>query len=243
MNFSLTTSKITIKPYLNTTLQPKEVKGKYKYFDRKYPLYYQITFERKNTQIKSHYNMYFGDLQDVYNEEPGLIEFESEILTHIICYEKVISSGTFELSGIKLKYEKYLTPINNILEEYFKKKLVKAASQCYSEYRYVLRFDSFDVRFTTLFGACEKLFPEIKQLLGTQFGKEYADYRTYLAALDKDDEPYSYLSLIHWHMNDYKTQLYHNLLIKMGTQNEAKCKDIVHTMDKIINQYQVSNDT
>ena len=175
--------------------------------DHSYPLYYQITYERKNTQVKSYFNKYYYSLEEVAEEEPELIRFERNILQRVVSYETTRGNGTFTLSGIKGKYEVYITPLHDIFENSLKKKLLKALKYCQSEFLHILKFEGFDVTFSLLYKAVKLLIKGFDSYLDDDFKIEIAAYQAFLKAEEKEDETYQYVTVLDWLDSDYKIRL------------------------------------
>ncbi len=90
--------KITVKFFLNQALEPATgERGR-----KLYPLYLQITYNRKNMQFKSRYGLFYKNLKEVSAE---LMTFEVKLLTKIIRYEA--TGNGYELKGLKRKYDLY----------------------------------------------------------------------------------------------------------------------------------------
>jgi len=105
--------KITVKFFLNRLLEAAtNDKGQ-----ESYPLYIQVTYNRKNMQLKSKYSEYYYDLSEV---KPGLMEFEEKVLRKIVTHEAGETKGEYDLKGLKRKYEVYSMSVHQAVEEYLK---------------------------------------------------------------------------------------------------------------------------
>ena len=107
--------KITVKFFLNENLQPIQVDG-----ERFYPLYTQVTYDRKNTQIKCAYGWYYRDLKHVREIEPHLLPFEEKVLKKSVTHELSLQGDSFRLKGLGKKYENYGLSIHSLFNNYLK---------------------------------------------------------------------------------------------------------------------------
>lgn len=147
--------KVTVKLFLNKNLQTEATGEKGKVY---YPLYMLITYNRKNTMIRSKYGMHYRDLKEV---EPGLLDFEEKLMRKTIAYELKNNPGTFELKGLHRKYEKYAVSIHLLFERYLKDQLQHIAIRTKPhEFAFALKFDDPNVTLDTLLGIAQRIYPD-----------------------------------------------------------------------------------
>ncbi len=131
--------KITIKFFLNKLLEAATGDKGEKY----YPLYIQVTYNRKNMQLKSKYGEYYKDIKEVRKE---LMQFEEMMLTKVIRYESTHTSSDYDLKGLKHKYEIYSGSVSQALEHYLKPKLRLAILRTNNELVHVFNFHKSELR-------------------------------------------------------------------------------------------------
>lgn len=164
--------KITIKPFINKNLAPLEN-------TTKFPLYFQITFERRNTQVKSHFNSFIDNLDGLKGEEMDLLNFEIDILKRTVGFEYAKVGNSFTLHGIKEKYDLYILDLSFVFESYLKKKLLKAIKYCNSEFLPIIKFEGFEVTFSLLYKASKLLIPNFLKSIPSDFKDEIEAYQQF----------------------------------------------------------------
>src|SRR5687767_11185523 len=106
-------SKITIKHYLNTKLKGTEENNVVLY-----PIYVQITYNRKNTNFSSEYDRKFSINTNIDELKESLVignifKEEERVIRDIILYESSLRNETFDLKDLKNKYELFKKPIHS----------------------------------------------------------------------------------------------------------------------------------
>lgn len=191
--------KITVKFFLNEAVGPVRGEGKKKY----YPLYVQVTYNRKNMQFKSKYSEYYESLDEV---KPSLLRFEERVIKSIVSYEVVNVKGEYDLKGLKKKYEVYSTSILEALEHYLKPKLGLAVLKTGSELAKVLNFTDVNVTVNVLYKAAQLLFKDFDSYLQDKVKEELNGYDHY----QKFYRPvltYNFPTLIDWVDGSYRREL------------------------------------
>lgn len=192
--------KITIKFFLNQLLEPvTNEKGK-----EFYPLYIQVTYNRKNMQLRSKYGEYYHDLKEV---PPTLLEFEERVLQKIIALEASHLEDRYDLKGLKRKYEVYSLSLHQAIEDYLKPKLRLAILKTNHELTNVLDFSSVRATVPLLQAAAQKLFPDIERYLGGKLQHELAMYEQFLRLDKQPFLTYSFPMIIDWSDGSYKEEL------------------------------------
>ena len=218
--------KITIKFFLNRLLEPATgEKGK-----KFYPLYIQVTYNRKNMQFKSKYGMYYADLKEV---EPGLMQFEERILRKVITYESNLSSSDYDLKGLKHKYEIYSTSILETLEKYLKPKLRLAILRTNDELTTVLDFSQSHATVARLYKASQLLFNNIDGYLNAKLKIELNAYLSYTGLYKMPIFTFTFPTIIDWIDGSYKADL--QTKIKTAFKNRPEImKDVYALIDAAI---------
>lgn len=167
--------KITVKFFLNTNLKSIEKSdGNYR------PLYAQITYDRKNTQIKCNYGEYYRSLEQIKTEEPNLLGFEEKIFKRSVVYELGLKGDEFRLKGLGEKYENYCLSIHALFSSYLKlrfKNILKQAQP--ARFLDVLSLDKTGTDFFTIYEASLRLFDNMNDLIAQDFKEEMEIYQIY----------------------------------------------------------------
>ncbi|MDB5274691.1 MAG: hypothetical protein JWO58_3058 [Chitinophagaceae bacterium] len=220
--------KVTVKFFVNKTVKP-ELVGK----EKRYPLYMILTYNRRNTTLKSLYGGYYKDIQQAEKESPGLLSFEERILQKIVRYELAKEEESFDLKGMYAKYEKYSESIENILSKHFKNVLWMAVLRSEpQEYSYALNFSSQRVYFETLYAISKKIYPDLKSLLPKEFEEEmiiFSSFKRFYPSLFS----YTFPTAIEWIdksiIEDYRKKL--DVLYK---KDKKKVDKSISVLNRII---------
>ncbi|HVD99037.1 MAG TPA: hypothetical protein VNB90_12595 [Cytophagaceae bacterium] len=224
--------KITIKPFLNTYLDPvgTEIEGKK---EREiYALYYKVTYDRKNTQLKSYYTTSgYSSLEDPIAQQ--IVPFELKILTKIVDYETSLNPDReYQLSGLKTKYETYVESVNYTLDKYLRNKLWKATQKTNHLYHHAIRFDNYLGRMNvfTLLEMCDKLFPDFDKYIDKTFREELECFKLYLMIFGDKQYEYDFATLIDWMDGTHQQAFEEGLkkLLKNDVKLIVRNKEIVH---------------
>lgn len=191
--------KITVKFFLNEAVEPVEGEGKKKY----YPLYVQVTYDRKNMQFKSKYSEYYGSLDEV---KPPLLQFEEKVVKAIVSYESVKVKREYDLKGLKRKYEVYSTSILEALEQYLKPKLRLSALKTGNVLAGVLNFNDPKITTSQLYEAAKLLFKDFEGNLPEKLKVELDAY-DYYQRLYPPVLAYNFPTLIEWMDGSYVGEL------------------------------------
>ena len=192
--------KITIKFFLNRLLEPAAGDKGEVYF----PLYIQVTYNRKNMQLKSKYGLYYLNLEEV---TPGLLAFEEKALRKVIQYEASQTLNDYELKGLKHKYEIYSTAILETLENYLKPKLRLAILKTNDELTTVLDFQQSHATVARLYKAAQLLFTGWEKHLTVKLKEELTAYEHYRKLIPEPYLTYTFPTLIDWLDGSYKKEL------------------------------------
>lgn len=190
--------KITVKFFLNEAVEPVRGEGKKKY----YPLYVQVTYNRKNMQFKSKYSEYYESLDEV---KSSLLQFEETVIKTIVSYEAANVKGEYNLKGLKKKYEVYSTSILEALEHYLKPKLRLAVLKTGSELSMVLNFTDVNVTVNLLYKAAQLLFKDFNSYLLDKVKEELNAYNHYQNFYNPVLS-YNFPTLIDWVNGSYRRE-------------------------------------
>ena len=207
--------KITVKFFLNKLLDAATGDKGQKY----YPLYIQVTYNRKNMQLKSMYGEYYEKIEEV---KKGLMEFEERMLCKVIRYESSQIKGNYDLKGLKRKYEVYSGSVAEALENYLKPKLRLTVLKTKDWLVPVLNFNDSRATVSKLYQAARKLFPDLERFMNVKLHEELQAYSYYKPLYPDIFLDYTFPTIIEWVEGSYKKEL------------EAKLKATYKTKPEII---------
>jgi hypothetical protein len=202
--------KITIRFFLHKNVQPEAVILENGKETKAYPLYIYITYNRKNMQFRSNYSMFYKDMKDVENTDPGLMAFEEKLITKIIRYESSLmpQEEDYDMKGIKDKYTIYATSIITLLEKYLKPKVRQTVFKTNNELMHVMNFEtgnSYNTVFR-LYEAAGRLFDNFFDKLDKQLKENIETYKKFYQVLSGTGR-YNFPTLIDWMDGSFKKEL------------------------------------
>jgi hypothetical protein len=216
--------KINVKFFLNTLVEPVTgEKGK-----EYYPLYIQVTYNRKNTQFKSKYGEYYEELKEV---KSSLLTFEERVLRKIIRMEAG-DLADYDLKGLKRKYDLYSTSIGEAIEYYLKPKLRLAILKTNNELVTVLDFSQIQATVGRLHKAANLLFKDFDKNLNVKLKEELTAYENYYRLYPLPFFDYDFPTLMDWKDNSYKTELEKKL--KASFKKPEIIKGILNLVDHAV---------
>lgn len=188
--------KITIKFFINTHLAPISQHQRLVY-----PVYMQVTYNRKNTQIKTLYADFHADIEEFKKQQQAIYFFEERIMQKVVAYELARNEAYFQLRGLGDKYEVYATSIHYVMSAYLKAKFKNYIAQL-RPYKFIdlLHFDKQKIDFLTIYEACLRLFDNTEQLLDPLLKEEINLYRAYYQAYQQElaQGRYTFPVIIDW---------------------------------------------
>lgn len=217
--------KTTIKSFLNKNLASK----KNALGEIDYPLYYQITYNRKNTQIKSAHNIYLDDLENANSTQNFAMQSEIEIIHKIIAAETTDAQKPFSLQGFKQKHIFYLTTVEKIIQKFLFITLQKAVNQASSEYQNVLKVENNEANVLLLYKACKELIDNI----GRYLPEDYKFEIDVLKALVKHQK--RNLIVADWMELHTQSELKDNFITYF--ENQKSAENAIKWVDKTIHQH------
>jgi len=173
------------------------------FFDKSYPLYIQVTYNRKNMQLRSRYAEYYYSVDDV---QPEMIAFEERVISKIITYEAGKFQGEYDLKGLRRKYDVYSFSIHEAVEIYLKTKLRLAILKTKDELATVLNFSTPQATVARLHEAARRLFKDFDHHLGAKLASELTSYEQFR---ELDKQPflsYTFPTLIDWMDGSYQEE-------------------------------------
>ncbi len=222
--------KVTVKFFLNQLIEPVTGEKGEAY----YPLYIQVTYNRKNMQLKSMYGEYYEDLNEV---KPGLLEFEERILRNIIAYEtgQKLAGDDYDLKGLKRKYEVYATSVSSALENYLKPKLRLAILKTNHELTSVLHFNQLNATVARLYKAAQLLFKDFDSQLTSKLKEELIAYGHYQVVDPQPIFTYTFPTVMDWVDGSYKMELEKKMKITYKNKPEV-IKKVMQLVDQAVTE-------
>ncbi|TAE68328.1 MAG: hypothetical protein EAZ85_14295 [Bacteroidetes bacterium] len=227
--------KITIKFFLNTNLQAIAINKN----EEGYPLYMQITYDRRNTQIKCRYGAFYTHIDSVKKEQNALLNFEEYLLRRVTEYELKRLETTFQLKGLGDIYDGYSLSIYRLFNSYLKmrvKAVLKEAKP--KEFLEIFNLDKSNTAFETIMQAAERLFDNFKTLLEDEIKQEIEIFELYKEIckeiLVKDD--YKFPIIMDWIDGTHQLFLTKKLKQKFNNTNDYQAQEqkLLGLLQKII---------
>jgi hypothetical protein len=224
--------KITIKFFLNENLKEVETSDK----TVGYPLYNQVTYDRKNTQIKCRYGKgYYPNMLEVQQNYGKLLLFEESILKRMVEFEIKRLGVDFHLKGLGKVYDNYSLSIFKLFNSYLKVRLKTILQKAMpDEFLEILQMNE-NTDFDVLFRASEKLFDNFKELLMVDFLEEMKLFEIYKEICHKilDENEYKFPVIMDWLDGSHPAFLDKKLKEKypQNRDYQKKMKDLI---EKII---------
>ena len=218
-------SKITVKFFLNKNLAARGEKGK-----ALYPLYILVTYQRKSTQLKSHFGGYMEDIEFLNTHHRGLVEFEAKTLQKVIEYEADKYGDKFTLAGIGERYHQYATPINNALERYLKEMLEKEMKATLEPMAIVPDYKNPLISSGLLYLAALRLIHDFDQKISPQLKGELEVNNSYFLLFPKLAGVYSFPTVIDWENGSHKKEI----IREFSQFNPELTKSILKLIHKVI---------
>lgn len=221
--------KINIKFYLNRNLKPVEAP---QYPGHKsYPLYINVTYNRKNTQIKSMCNRYFPDLSEAFKSKESINRTSEEsLLRRVIEYETKSQGDKFSLRNLSIRYLDYSDSIINVINKYFADQIYNAILKSDSEFDLMLKLSKdYNLPFELYYKATRKLIEGIDRKLPQDFQDELQigiDFRKWVDNRRLDVSQIDWLD--YTAINDY--------IIYLENKNipEKEIKDSIRHISRIL---------
>lgn len=222
--------KITVKFFLNKAVQPYMTNNK-----KTYPLYMLITYNRRNTMLKSHYGRYYHNLDEIEKTHyPGFMAFEERIVKKTVAYEINKHGAKFTLKGIHRKYDNYCLDIGDLFSSYLKNSLYTVLLRAEPfEFLKALNFTDQEVSFNTLYTMAKKLYPDINRLLPKDFSEETEIYETFIKLYAGSYFQYTFPTIIEW-LDKSALDDYEKKLEAVHKNDKRKIAKSISLIDKIV---------
>lgn len=223
--------KITIKPFLNTQLGPSGSITDDNGTVNLYPLYYKVTYNRKNTQLKSLYALQgFQTLEQI---NKNITDFEIRILEKIVAYQVRENQEQYELTGLKRKFEACSLAIDNVVDTNLRRKLESVVMSLPSPYKLAVAFDNYSIEnnILNIHTVCERLFPDLKTHLTEKYLLGLKSYREISKTAGHPTFHYHFPTLIDWINEVFRKEFKADLL---KVYKEEQTEQLLSAIDEII---------
>ncbi|MCS6821575.1 MAG: hypothetical protein NZ551_06875 [Microscillaceae bacterium] len=223
--------KITVKFFINTHLAPISQNQKLVY-----PVYMQVTYNRKNTQIKTLYADFHANIQEFKQQQQAVYLFEERIMQKAVAYELSQNETDFKLRGLGEKYEIYASSIHFLMSAYLKAKFKNYVPQLRpAVFVELLHFDKQKIDFLTLYEACLRLFENTEKLLDPLIREEIELYKAYYNAYKAHlfEGKYTFPVVIDWLDGTHLQELESKVISYLGN-DLAQLKKLILFINKIV---------
>ena len=215
-----------------------------------YPVYLQVTYNRKNTQFKSCVEEYVTNLDLLSEESKSKLKFQESYLKKIILYEDKDESENYSLKSLKERYDYYTQFISMTLWEKANAELNQILRNFNENHEGVFNYGDPETKMNRQFEFQFDL-PKVKVGWDSKIGaadsflsdefKKNIEYQRINRALfyvtaffpinHSQNFPYSSPRLIDWLNGNIKDQL------KEALKNEAGYKDEMDNIFETIDYY------
>jgi len=221
--------KITVKPYLHKRLAPvigtSLTDGKKR---EHYPLYYIITYDRCNQNLRSKYGEYYHEGELKEPKPDSIIQFETRIFEQIIRHEADPVTAKYEMKGLQKRYEVYSLSVREVIDMQLKQNLQLALRRTNSPLVETMDFSKANVAAQHYLEVAQRVFKNFKQLIDQQLKDDIEAYTAYSDVYPEPVLTFDFGTVIEWvnekHKDEFKAAI--------AEYPKAKQKRIVTTIDK-----------
>jgi len=156
------------------------------------------------------------------------------MIRKIIEFETKNSINTYELKGLKTKYEIYCLSISNTINEHLKRKLTLAVKKTKDEKWNVLNFMDKNNNFDILYKASQLLYKNLHEFISPEFKAEIEAFGIFTNYYPSRNTSFTFSTIIEWKdgslKSDFKKQLSANI------KSKKKIEIIIENIDNMINE-------
>jgi hypothetical protein len=238
-------AKVSVRPYIYTS---KKTAVPYSFHsdegvkdEIRYPLYYQVIFKRQNTKMKSYYGGHYKSIEDVQNENKGLIDFETKVIEQSIQYEGLIHGDDFQMKGFPDRYANYTRSISQVVGLHLKHIIWLVTNRAsnnkeyqdqYFNYFFFIDYKNSNFQFNHLYNMLKKLYNNFNKYLTEEDLQTIKAYE-YLEQLYPKVKDYSFKTVIEWLNHTVKNE-YRNKLINTFKLNAMQAEKYVDRIEKAV---------
>ncbi len=212
--------KITVRYFLNKNVKP----SRNPFFGDSdlFPLYIQVTYNRKNTQFRSLYDRIYTQLDEAFKMDGEKLDYEEGLIRKMIEGEIKSKKEQFQLKGLKNRYVHYSREIAYSVDKYIRNTIFDSTTKTDSKFSPILDpYRRPDVPGEIYYEASEKLIENFKSFLPKDFKQELNMGEEFIGWCRKKEEAPRIIEwFYHTLLDDYSTFLQE----KGDSENKIKTK-------------------
>ena len=218
--------------FLNKNVKP-EVQSPLTGGNPKFPLYVQVTYNRRNSQFRSYYTRTYSTIEEAYStkENREHREDEKSLITNVVEYEIKHYGKDFQLKGLSDRYLDYSDSIYNPIDRYFREIIYNAVIKTDSEFIVILNpWDNELVSFSIYYKAATNLISDLHNKLPSDFTDEMKMGSEFLNWVEAQD---ILIRIVDW-LNHSAIELFESHLRKMNF-DDKRMRELIAFVNRILN--------
>jgi hypothetical protein len=166
--------RISVRFFLNKNVNPiisSPLTGSVDLF----PLYIQVTYNRKNTQFRSFFQQAYSSMEQLYNDKEAKekIAYEESLIKKVVEFEVKHKKQNFQLKGFQNRYLDFATGVDYIIDKYIRNKIDEALDKTNSKFKEMLNpYHWENISLSVYFEATQKLVEDFSSFLPEDFSLE-----------------------------------------------------------------------
>jgi hypothetical protein len=166
-------NKISVRFFLNKNVNPtfSPLIGSVDY----YPLYVQVTYNRKNTQFRSINKKTYSSMEQLYEDRESMekMVYEESLIKKVVAFEVKHYKQSFQIKGFQNRYLDYATRVDYFIDKYIRNKIYEALDKTNSKFKEILNpYHWENIPLSVYFEATQKLVEDLNSLLPEDFSDE-----------------------------------------------------------------------
>ncbi|HUX58944.1 MAG TPA: hypothetical protein VMV77_18375 [Bacteroidales bacterium] len=225
------TGKITVAFFLNKNVKPDLSHPMFSGSGR-YPLYIQVTYNRRNTQFRSFHRQSYTNLEEAFfsKEDNEHRKYEESLIKKVVEYEVKHLGKDFQLKGLNDRYRNYSEYIFNPIDKYFRDIIYNAIVKTNSEFFEILDpWKLQQVSFHIYYKAASNLINDLEKILPYGFSEDMKMGLEFLKWAEAQDE---LIKLIDW-LDHSAINAYESYLVKKK-HNEIQIKTMIEFINRVL---------
>lgn len=179
-------NKISVRFFLNKNVNPtfSPLTGSVDY----YPLYVQVTYNRKNTQFRSISKKTYSSMEQLYEDRESMekMAYEESLIKKVVAFEVKHNKQNFQIKGFQNRYLDYTTSVDYIIDKYIRNKIYEALDKTNSKFKEILNpYHWENISLSVYFEATQKLVEDLNSFLQEDFSLEMNYASDFIAWSDK----------------------------------------------------------
>lgn len=232
-----TLGKISVRFFLNTNVKPLHIPllGESNF----YPLYVQVTFNRKNTQFRSSHRFTYMSIEEAFSRAGEFLKYEESLIKLIVKYEFIKKGANFDLTGLKDKYRIYTLDVKYYVEKHLRNSISGILTKTRSRFVTILDPSSnYQIPINIYYEAALKLIDNFEKILPENFKKELASGNEFITWSEKKEKS---PRVIEW-LSQITVEEYKKYLMKKGN-SASMINSKLNIIDKAITTELEDEDT